>query len=212
MANGARGRWICTLMVTLTVLLGLESAALAYPEAPARDVDLDELARSLGGAAVPAVATAPARLLRGPHLVTRQARRLGVAEPGGAGPLVGPPVNRLSEAETQHLVSGTVLTVIASVLLANFLWMVIVGAVWLFGIYAPQASADSYFPPQAALFFVSFAFLVPGLILLPKGLKELKVYRAIQNAELMDHEPGRYLGDPRQALALRRGGLTLVRF
>jgi thiamine transporter ThiT len=123
-----------------------------------------------------------------------------------------PPLSRAASAEQQHLIAGTALTIVATVLLVNFLWMVIVGAVWLFGIYAPQASSDAYFPPQAALFFVSFAFLVPGLILLPKGLKELKVYHAIQNAELLDQDPGRFLGDPRQALALRRGGLTLVRF
>jgi len=193
-------------MVALTVLLGFESAALAYPSAPERV--LPEIVET-GQIPTPGVTAAPAHLVRGPHLMARQARRYGIDQTGPA-PLP-PIVQRISDQE-QHLVTGTALTVVSAVLLGNFLWMVITGAIWFFGFYLPVANSETVFPPQAALFFLSFAFLVPGLILLPKGLKELKTYRAMQTAERPPVGPDVYLGRSAASIGIRSGGIPLVRF
>lgn len=201
-----RTRCVCFLMVALTLLLGLESAALAYPSSP--EMVLPEIVET-GRIPTPGVTAAPAHLVRGPHLMARQARRYGIAQTGPA-PL--PPMTQRITDQDQHLVSGTALTVVSAVLLGNFLWMVIVGAVWFFGFYLPEASSSVAFPPQAALFFVSFAFLVPGLILLPKGLKELKTYRAMQTAERVPDGPDIYLGRSAASMSIRSGGVPLLRF
>jgi hypothetical protein len=130
-----------------------------------------------------------------------------------AGPVLRPPVHLASaDPAQQHLIAGSVLTVVSAVLLVNFLWTVVVGAIWLFGFYAPVASADVAFPPQAALFFISFGFLVPGLILLPAGLQELKVYRAIQSADLGPVDGRRSQPSAYAAGCTRPGGFSVVRF
>lgn len=192
-----RGRWIANVMVGLIALVGVQWAAFAYPASPAA-VESD---------AVPVLvtSTAPATaayLMRGPHLAARQAKRLGAGETlPPLGPL-GP--HHITSKEHQHLVAGTALTIVSVALLVNFLWMVIVGSVWLFGHYLGAEEEDPFFPPQAALFPISFAFLVPGLILLPLGLKELKIYRAIESAEW--GAPG---GPP---MAHGMQGMPLMRF
>ncbi len=192
-----RGRWIANVMVGLIALVGVQWAAFAYPQAPR--VETTPAAPAFVASSS---AGAPAYLMRGPHLAARQAKRLGTNAPlPPVGPL-GP--HSISSQEHQHLVAGTALTIISVALLVNFLWMVIVGAVWLFGHYMGSDLEDPYFPPQAALFPVSFAFLVPGLILLPLGLKELKIYRAIESAEW--GAPG---GPP---LAMGAAGMPLLRF
>jgi len=205
MRNLGRMRWICTAMVTLIVVLGLESAALAYPDAP--QATAPALEQPFAAAA--RISAPTPRLVRGPHLMAREAHRhvsLG-------GPVIKPPIQlATADPSERHLVAGTILTLVSIALLVNFLWMVIVGAIWFFAFYIPVASDSVAFPPQAALFFVSFGFLVPGLILLPTGLKELKVYRAIQSAELWQAEPP---GSPTSVFAAgvaRPGGLTVARF
>lgn len=201
-----RMRWICTVMIVLIVVLGLETAALAYPAPPAA------MAPSMEApfAAVAARISVPtARFARGPHLVTREAHR----QLAPSGPVIRPPVHLASaDPAQQHLIAGSVLTVISVVLLVNFLWMVVVGAIWFFGYYVPVASVDVAFPPQAALFFVSFGLLVPGLILLPAGLKELKVYRAIQSADLGPVDGRRSQPTAFAAGCIRPGGWAVVRF
>ena len=192
-------------MVALTVILGLESAALART-CPGQQVQVQDVIVSLPAMGV---AAPPAHLLRGPHLLSRQAGRYGVSlQP--TGPLGGLKVERALDPAKQRLVAGTALTIVSAVLLANFLWMMIVGAVWLFGFYIPEAGAESVFPPQAALFPISFAFLIPGIILLPQGLKELKAYRAMESADRGSSGPG--LAGMRGVLAAGGGGLPLVRF
>lgn len=192
-----KARWIANVMVGLIALVGVQWAAFAYPASP----------EAVESAAVPVLVTSatpgtPAYLMRGPHLAARQAKRLGTGETlPPLGPL-GP--HTISPQEHQHLVAGTALTIVSVALLVNFLWMVIVGSVWLFGHYLGAEEDDPYFPPQAALFPISFAFLVPGLILLPLGLKELKIYRAIESAEW--GAPG---GPPR---AMGIQGTPLLRF
>jgi len=181
-------------------LAGLEWAALAYPQAPGGDV---RVVVDVAGAEVLAsrVGAPQAYLLRGPHLASRQVKRLQAGDPTPLPPL-GP--QNLTAAEREHLVAGSVLTTLSIVLLVNFLWMVVVGAIWFFGYYLGSDLEDPAFPPQAALFFVSFGFLVPGVILLPLGLKELKVYRAMESAEW-----GVPSGPP---TCYQPGGFPLLRF
>ena len=190
-----RDRWIANVMVGLVALVGVQWSAFAYPQSAPVETQ------------VPAFVTtsacgAPAYLMRGPHLAARQAKRLGMGTPL---PPVGP-LGRLqiTSQEQQHLVAGTTLTIVSAALLVNFLWMVIVGSVWLFGHYLGSDQEDPYFPPQAALFPISFAFLVPGLILLPLGLKELKIYRAIESAQW--GAPGG------PTVCMGSGGMPLLRF
>ncbi len=201
-----RMRWICTAMVTLTIVLGLESAALAYPSTPTAAVPALEAPFA---ASVARVAAPTPRLLRGPHLAAREAHR----NPALAGPVVRPPLHlAAADPAQQHLIAGAVLTAVAAVLLVNFLWMVIVGAIWFFAFYVPVASEDVAFPPQAALFFISFGFLVPGLILLPTGLQEIKVYRAIQSAELGPADGRKPQPSAFAAGCARPSGWTVARF
>lgn len=204
----ARAGWMAQLMVGLMVLVGLEGTALAYGHGPSPTATGDMAA--FPEAILAPVTAPPAHLVRGPHLLARQLNRFraGLPEP----PVAGPNVEMLSGSERQHLVAGTALTIVASALLANFLWMVIVGAVWLFAYYLPEASSDVVFPPRAALFFISFAFLVPGVILLPMGLNELRIYRAIESADRLPLDGGGFpaLGP---AVALQPGGgVPLLRF
>lgn len=200
MMSRVRGRWVASVLVALMALAGLEWAALAYPQTPTGAVRATfDVA---GNAALASRITAPqAYLMRGPHLASRQVKRLHAGDPTPLPPL-GP--QSMMAAEREHLIAGSVLTALSIVLLINFLWMVILGAVWFFGYYLGSDLEDPAFPPQGALFFVSFGFLVPGVILLPLGLKELKVYRAMESAEW-----GGSNGPP---VCYQPGGFPLLRF
>jgi len=188
------------VLVALMTLAGLEWAALAYPQTPGGDarsvIDLSSTVVQTARISAP-----QAYLLRGPHLASRQVKRLQAGTPTPLPPL-GP--QTMTAAEREHLVAGSVLTTLSIVLLVNFLWMVVVGAIWFFGYYLGSDLDDPAFPPQAALFFISFGFLVPGVLLLPLGLKELKVYRAMESAEW--GAPG---GPP---TCYQPGGIPLLRF
>ena len=208
MLNRARARWAVHLMVLLMVLVGLEGTALAYGQ-PQHRISQDVVPVEVAVVAAPV--TAPvAHLVRGPHLLERQSKRYGAVLPGPSAP--GPIVHRVQDSAHQHLVAGTALTITASVLLANFLWMVIVGAVWLFAFYLPEAGTGVVFPPRAALFFVSFAFLIPGVILLPMGLNELRIYRAIDSAEMMPLDGGGFPALGPVVASQPGGGVPLLRF
>jgi hypothetical protein len=196
------------LMVLLTVLVGLESTAHAYGVAGrsnAGHVVAPTLIESLAPVGVPM-----AHLVRGPHLLARQMKRYRANLPELPAP--GPNLELVAGHERRHLVAGTALTIAASVLLANFLWMVIVGAIWFFAYYLPEAGTDVVFPPQAALFFLSFAFLIPGVILLPMGLNELRIYRAIESADMLPLDGGGFPALGRAIASQPRGGWPLVRF
>jgi hypothetical protein len=196
------------LMVLLTVLVGLESTAQAYGMAGgsrAEQVVASTLIESLAPVGVPM-----AHLVRGPHLLARQMKRYRANLPDLPAP--GPNLEQVAGNQRQHLVAGTALTIAASVLLANFLWMVIVGAIWFFAYYLPEAGANVAFPPQAALFFLSFAFLIPGVILLPMGLNELRIYRAIESADMLHLDGGGFPALGRAIASQPRGGWPLLRF
>jgi len=201
MLNRVRGRWIANVMVGLAVLVGVQASAFAYPQARTADPVAVEVATTAVAASAVATPLSP-MVLRGPHLAMRKANQT----PGPLGPPL-PPLGPLTMTaqERHHLVKGTTLTIVSAALLANFLWMAIYGGVWFFAIYLPVAEESNYFPPAAALFFISFAFLIPGLILLPLGLKELKIYRAMESAEWFD-------GPGVPDTAIRPGGVTLLRF
>lgn len=200
MMSRVKGRWVASVLVALMALAGLEWAALAYPQSPSGEL---RVVFDVAGTDVLASrVTAPrAYLLRGPHLASRQVKRLQAGNPTPLPPL-GP--QSMTSAEREHLVAGSVLTTLSIVLLVNFLWMVVIGAIWFFGYYLGSDLEDPAFPPQGALFFVSFGFLVPGVILLPLGLKELKVYRAMESAEWSAPS-----GPP---ICYQAGGVPLLRF
>lgn len=204
----ARTRWVIHSMVLLVVLVGLEGAALAYGQPQHR---MSSETAPMESAMVPVSVGVPvAHLVRGPHLLERQAKRYGAVLPGPSVP--GPVIHRVDSSAHQHLVAGTTLTIVASVLLANFLWMVIVGAVWFFAFYLPEAGTGVVFPPRAALFFVSFGFLIPGVILLPMGLNELRIYRAIDSAEMLPLDGGGFPALGPVVASQPRGGVPLLRF
>jgi hypothetical protein len=203
MLNRVRGRWIANVMVGLAMLVGVQVSAFAYPQARAEDATAAAVQVATGFVMTSTVAVPPSpMLLRGPHLAARMDRQ---AHGGLGAPL--PPIGplQMTSEERHHFISGTTLTIVSAVLLANFLWMAIYGGVWFFAFYLPVAEESNYFPPSAALFFISFAFLIPGLILLPLGLKELKIYRAMESAEWFD-------GPGVPDTAIRPGGVTLLRF
>ncbi len=203
-----RARWLAHMMVLLMVLVGFEGTALAYGQGP--HASAAEFVPVTAQEVLAPVGVPTAHLLRGPHLLERQAKRYraGLPEP----PVAGPNLELATGNEHQHLVAGASLTIVASVLLANFLWMVIVGAIWFFAYYLPEAGSGVVFPPRAALFFVSFAFLVPGVILLPMGLNELRIYRAIDSADLMPLDGGGFPALGPVVASQPRGGVPLVRF
>jgi len=209
MTTRARAHWLAQLMVVLTVLVGFEATALAYGTSPGSQPPAAAFAPAAIGSLAP-VGVPTAHLVRGPHLLDRQLKRYRAGLPDLPAP--GPNLELVAGNERQHLVAGTALTIAASVLLANFLWMVIVGAIWFFAYYLPEAGTDVVFPPQAALFFISFAFLVPGVILLPMGLNELRIYRAIESAEMLPLDGGGVPGLGRAIASKPRGGWPLVRF